>query len=469
MSGWDRVAESVEQIATALGVPGDRPRPARRDVESRLAAIGKWARPEEFAYLTLSVLGGTIPTPGEVIRFGRTSRVDDGAASARIARAAARRATGRAPLPRIDSRVVVDITDTASSPFTTGIQRVAREVVPRWARTTEVATVAWDRERHRLVETALDGAVASTRHVVPFGGSIVLPEVAVDSERAQRLASIARFSRSRSAAIGFDCIPVTTAEVAGPGMPGAFAGYLAMLASFDVVVPISEASALEYRGWRRMLAGAGITGPDIQPVDLAYDAGAAVPADDELVREHVGIDAQEEVVLVVGSHEPRKNHLRVLSAAEQLWADGREFALVMVGGNSWSTTGFDREVARLRARARRVVTVSRAPDEVVWGLYELATVSVFPSLNEGFGLPVVESLSHGTPVVTSDFGSTRELGRDRGALLVDPRSNRAIASAIEVVLADPGERSRLVAQTESLPARSWDDYAAESWDVIAGA
>ncbi len=61
-------------------------------------------------------------------------------------------------------------------------------------------------------------------------------------------------------AIGFDCIPVSTAETAGAGMPGAFSKYLSTLARFDAVAPISFAASHEYAGWRRMLSGAGLIG-----------------------------------------------------------------------------------------------------------------------------------------------------------------------------------------------------------------
>ena len=113
-----------------------------------------------------------------------------------------------------------------------------------------------------------------------------------------------------------------------------------------------------------------------------------------------------------------------------------------------------------------MITISRAPDDIVWGLYALAEVSAFPSLNEGFGLPVVESLALGTPVVTSDFGSMRDLGEGRGAVLVDPRDTTSIARALDSVLSDPERRAQLVALTATLPRRSWDDYARESWEHI---
>ena len=116
------------------------------------------------------------------------------------------------------------------------------------------------------------------------------------------------------------------------------------------------------------------------------------------------------MVLVVGSHEPRKNHLAVLHAAELLWREGVAFSLLFVGGNSWKSEEFQAIVRNLQIARRPIQVVEAVDDPTLWAFYELAYCTVFPSLNEGFGLPVAESLAAGTPVVTSDYGSMAEIG-----------------------------------------------------------
>jgi glycosyltransferase involved in cell wall biosynthesis len=169
----------------------------------------------------------------------------------------------------------------------------------------------------------------------------------------------------------------------------------------------------------------------------------------------------------VGSHEPRKNHLHLLLAAELRWRRGDDFVLVMVGGNSWDTIRFDSMVERLRAAGRDIITLSNADDAVVWSLYRIARFSVFCSLNEGFGLPVVESLASGTPVVTSNFGSMRELGEGYGAVLADPRDTNSMASAMDLLMNNQTEYDRLRAETSTLPPRSWDGYAEQLWALVS--
>jgi glycosyltransferase involved in cell wall biosynthesis len=172
------------------------------------------------------------------------------------------------------------------------------------------------------------------------------------------------------------------------------------------------------------------------------------------------------MVLVVGSHEPRKNHLAVLQAAELLWRQGLAFSLTFIGGNSWSSEEFLDTVAALQLRGRPVESISAAGDDLLFAGYRLARFTVFPSFNEGFGLPVVESIACGTPVITSDFGSMREITADGGARLVDPRSDHAVAGAMRTLLTDDAELERLAKQARRRPTRTWDSYADEVWRIL---
>jgi glycosyltransferase involved in cell wall biosynthesis len=79
---------------------------------------------------------------------------------------------------------------------------------------------------------------------------------------------------------------------------------------------------------------------------------------------------------------------------------------------------------------------------------------------------VVESIACGTPVITSDFGSMREITADGGALLVDPRDDHALAAAMHTLLTDDAELERLAKQARGRPVRTWDDYADQVWQIL---
>jgi glycosyltransferase involved in cell wall biosynthesis len=172
------------------------------------------------------------------------------------------------------------------------------------------------------------------------------------------------------------------------------------------------------------------------------------------------------MVLVVGSHEPRKNHRAVLHAAELLWREGLNFSLLFVGGNSWNSERFTRALHDLQAAGRPVHAVRALTDDLLRAAYTIAYCTLFPSFNEGFGLPVAESIASGTPVITSNFGSMREIAEPGGALLVDPRDDHDIARALRKLLTDDALRASLARETRARPERTWEDYAEQSWDYL---
>jgi glycosyltransferase involved in cell wall biosynthesis len=93
-------------------------------------------------------------------------------------------------------------------------------------------------------------------------------------------------------------------------------------------------------------------------------------------------------------------------------------------------------------------------------------VVLFPSLNEGFGLPVAEALASGTPVVTTRHGSTAEIAEGGGALLVDPRDDHDLADAVGRLLEQPDLHAELRRQAAARPQRTWDEYARDLWTVL---
>lgn len=475
------MSDRLRTLAIALGTGEEAQDSEAESVGSsrlpRLIAERAGAPRHAVSYLVIACITDEIPRPEGIKSFSRRWRLDglENAIHELVARRRWR--PGQMPVRVVAGPAVVDVTDTLASTFTTGIQRVARETLARWwADSHDLILTRWDSRGHRLVSLTADevrrvipgaepSGVGAPSMVIPFETPFVLPEISVRGERTLRLRTIARYSGGRSIAIGFDCIPITTAETAAAGMPGEFSKYLSALARFDVVAPISDASATEFHGWRRMLAGTGIAGPDITTLELPFtSSGESDPERASRLREELGL-GDDPIVLGVGSHEPRKNHLSLLHAAELAWRAGMHFTLVLVGGNSWETERFDRLVSYLRRRDRRIVMLSGVSDDVIWDLYDLARFSVFCSLNEGFGLPVVESLSHRTPVITSDFGSMRALGSGHGALLVPPLDIDRIEEAMASLLQGGELYDRLVEETASIPATSWESYADELWKL----
>jgi glycosyltransferase involved in cell wall biosynthesis len=165
--------------------------------------------------------------------------------------------------------------------------------------------------------------------------------------------------------------------------------------------------------------------------------------------------------LYVGTLEPRKNLDRALRAFARIAPSLPEHQLVLVGQRGWRCATTLREAARPELRSR-VVLPGYVPEADLPGLMSGATAFVYPSLYEGFGLPVVEAMACGTPVITSRSSSLAEIA-DGAAFLVDPCDERALAEAFSALATDAGLRERLAASGRLRTAEfSWERTGRET-------
>jgi len=163
-------------------------------------------------------------------------------------------------------------------------------------------------------------------------------------------------------------------------------------------------------------------------------------------------DLPERYILFLGTLEPRKNLPVLLDAYARLRAlDPSAPRLVIAGGKGWYYQSvFERaRTLGLEGHITFAGYVSRR-EQPLW--YSCAELFVYPSIYEGFGLPVVEALACGTPTVTSTVSSMPEAGGDV-AVLVDPSDRDALAHAVQGVLADPGVRDRTLREGPAWASR----------------
>lgn len=163
----------------------------------------------------------------------------------------------------------------------------------------------------------------------------------------------------------------------------------------------------------------------------------------------------------MGTLEPRKNLTRVVRALAQVRAHGYPHELVLVGPKGWMMDAFEREVQALGLEDA-VRYLGYVPLEDLPGIFSLATAFVFPSLYEGFGLPPLEAMACGTPVLTSNRSSLREICGD-AAYLVEPESEEAIAAGLCELLGDGNLRRSLRQRgLERVSQFSWQRAARET-------
>jgi len=168
-------------------------------------------------------------------------------------------------------------------------------------------------------------------------------------------------------------------------------------------------------------------------------------------------------VLFVGTLEPRKNVVRLIRAYRRVASRGAPHALVLAGPMGWRHQALLKELA-LEAPGEIVLTGAASPTDRD-ALFREAAVFVYPSLYEGFGLPVLEAMARGAPCVVSTASSLPEVAGE-AAVPVDPRSVAGLAEAIERVINDRGLAQRLGQAGRARAARySWEDTARLTLEV----
>ncbi|MBF4591186.1 glycosyltransferase family 4 protein [Curtobacterium sp. VKM Ac-1395] len=200
----------------------------------------------------------------------------------------------------------------------------------------------------------------------------------------------------------------------------------------------------------------------------APSAKLRVPVDADLRAERLGLP--DRYVLAVGTLEPRKG-LRYLIEAMAHPEAPRDVPLVIAGPDGWGDVDVIETAERAGLAADRVKVLGHVDDADLAVVYDRATVFVFPSLAEGFGLPVVEAMSFGTPVIHSDDPAVREVASDAGVTVDrDPRDSypARIAQAVYQVVNDHHLAGQLaVAGPDRARMFDWRDSALETWQLHA--
>lgn len=168
--------------------------------------------------------------------------------------------------------------------------------------------------------------------------------------------------------------------------------------------------------------------------------------------------AREKIILCVGAIQTRKNTARLIDAFAAVPAG---WQLVLAGSAGYGAAGILEKAAH---DSRILITGYVSPPELMrW--YSRASLFAFPSLDEGFGMPVLEAMATGVPVITSNRSALPEVAGD-AAILVDPENTDELAGALVKLAGDEGERKRLSEAGEKRARLfTWDRAAQQTWEV----
>lgn len=385
-----------------------------------------------------------------------------------------------------------DVTAACLLPLQSGIPRTTRGVF-RWLadRRPEVVPLMWQPFVHgytrlppaarRLLDDPFAGAgrgaeapkdwtlpllAASLRHLadggwkrerldmaLAEGGTFLATSLFPDNRMAylQRLLG-ARGRRGKAVLIFHDAIPLADPHVPAPARPF-HRMLLRVTAAFDTVVCVSRTAEAELLGlWERHGIRPAATRVVPWPVPFAGPRPPFRPPPEG-----------RPSVLCVARLKRVKNHRTLLAAAELLWREGLEYTLDLVGCEDVPYESADvlRALRVLQERGLPARWHGHVEDGALHKAYQQCALTVFPSLMEGFGLPLVESFWHGRPVVCGLSGAVDEVARGPGVVQADVADPRALAAALRGLLADPERRCALAREAHGRPLRTWADYGPE--------
>ena len=203
------------------------------------------------------------------------------------------------------------------------------------------------------------------------------------------------------------------------------------------VMTVSESSK------RDILRFVDVPADKIDVIYNAYDERFGVePAEEDVVRVRERYQLHDEFVLYAGNVKPHKNLERLIEAFHLVRNRGLDHLKLVLIGDEISKYAALRRAVHQHQLHKYVRFLGYLPEDTLAVMYRLAGVFVFPSLYEGFGLPPLEAMASGTPVVTSNVSSLPEVTGD-AAVLVDPLEPQAIADGITSVLTDETLRADL--------------------------
>jgi FkbM family methyltransferase len=356
----------------------------------------------------------------------------------------------------------------------TGIQRVVRGLARAlMEQGLKLVPVKWDQSTNRFFSPSTadleylskwNGPAVSSWAEWPMPEQcsqkdwLLIPELILylDDQQLSLLKKHISEIGLRCAWIFYDAIPWKMHEIFPASFTEAHGRYMEWLSKFELIFPISDFSRGDLISF---LGGTSRRTPSLeQRIQTCVLPGEFHESDRVTTYEKQLPNIVK--ILCVGTVEPRKNHLLLLSAfAKAATWSTRRVELYIVGRST--VPELAEEVRRITELAPNIFWEQEADDTRLHALFLECDFTVYPSLEEGFGLPILESLWNARPCICRNSGAMAEVAMAGGCLMVDTADEASLAHAIYRLTEDHGLRTQLAIEAISLPFKKWGEYARE--------
>lgn len=382
---------------------------------------------------------------------------------------------------RINEKIslIIDVTNASKDPANSGVIRVTRRISREFQEYLDPIFVIWSpqdnlyvfptRQEFQQLGQFNGPLVSHENRISSADHRIVLDDylIRLDNESTKWLLFtetldesygrvVRRYARNHGinlAAIFYDAIPVLFPEFCkDEAIKNNHINYMTGLAECDVVIPISNfSSACLANFWKDH----NINGCRLSPNLLPGEFGGFERT--QKIQESIPNKIR---ILCVSTLEPRKNHIKLIDACLQMHEKHPEldWTLTLVGNRYVGAFDIADYVQSISENNSRIKWLGVVDDATLHQLYEEATFTVYPSIIEGFGMPILESIWHGKPCICYQKGVMSELAAEGGCLTTDVLDENVFSDDIYRVATDKKLLLKLSNEAIRRKIKTWDDY-----------
>lgn len=382
--------------------------------------------------------------------------------------------------------IVVDVTNSSKDPANSGVVRVTRRLCRELQKYTNPIFVVWQHEKNcyalptknefqmlsqfngpllhdedRLSSDAKRILLKDYLNYIEKNSIWMLFPETVNEAHAHKIRSFARDNGFKIAAVFYDAIPVLHPELCKDiVIRDNHSNYMRGLAECDVIIPISNFSGSclkDFWADNKIKETSVIT--DVLPGEF----GGSIRHQD--IQD---ISSNEIHILCVSTLEPRKNHLRLVQACllMQKKHPDLNWSLTLVGNRYAGAFEIATYIESIAAKNPRIKWVGIVDDATLQQLYEKSSFTIYPSIIEGFGMPILESIWHGKPCICSRDGVMAELAAEGGCLTTNVLDEDSLSETIYKLSTNKELLLKLTQEAIKRKIKTWDEYVQEFISIL---
>lgn len=376
--------------------------------------------------------------------------------------------------------VCVDVTELMKVNFTSGIQRVIKEITIRWINWGYDVRLLTYNSKYRYFEVIAKKdfynyyagkektkkfRVIDKMQITDFNSSYIffdMDSVWMNPLKRSYLLPELKKQGTRIVAHIYDIIPVTEAQYCHEFTTLSFLEYIgAQIQYADLIIANAKATL---DAINELIKGTEVQSIEGRVIKLGCDIKNNACSEDA-TSEVKKISELGNYVLMVGTIEPRKNHKYVLEAFEKsLFSENVNF--VFAGRIGWNMDDFLKYIEGHKELGRRLFFIKNATDADIIYLYENSLLVAFPSYNEGFGLPIIEAFARNAIVLAADIPVLHEVGEDYCEYF-SLRDSEEFIGLVKKYLNDEEYRSKTKLKLKEYKRNTWDECAKQMYEELS--